>query len=354
MTPSEGKRATIADVAREAGVGIATVDRVLNNRAPVRAETVRRVHEAAARVGFHALRVLAQRLETAASQRRLGFLLQRRSSEFYRNFAAELTRATRVADNGQHTPVVEYMEDLTPGSVADRMRRMGERCDVLALVAADHPKVNAAVEQLSAVGKPVYALLSDIGSHARAGYFGMDHRKAGRTAGWAMTRLVHGRGSICAIVGSHRYLGHELCEISFRDYLREHAPHLTFLAPLTSLEDRHFAYEATHDLLRRSSDLVGLYMPGGGIEGVVDALRENVHGRRVVVIAMDLFTETREALLDGTIDLVIDTPLSLIADNVVAAMLSRHETGEQRPARSADLPFVIYTPENIDGVSRPE
>ena len=40
---------TLKDIAREAGVSVATVDRVLHGRAGVRADTARRVREAVAR-----------------------------------------------------------------------------------------------------------------------------------------------------------------------------------------------------------------------------------------------------------------------------------------------------------------
>jgi LacI family transcriptional regulator len=45
-------RATLADVAREAGVGIATVSRALNGRPDVSAETIARVREVAATLGY--------------------------------------------------------------------------------------------------------------------------------------------------------------------------------------------------------------------------------------------------------------------------------------------------------------
>ena len=339
-------RATLADVAEDAGVSIATVDRVLNKRAAVRSETARRVHEAATRVGFHAARLLAQRVEDLRPERRLGFLMQRRGSEFYRNLAAELSRATKDPSRGRHTPMIEHMEDLTPGSVAERILRLGERCDALAIVAADHPKVNAAVDRVTAMGVPVYALLSDLSAPVRAGYFGMDHRKAGRTAGWAMARLAARSGDIAIVVGNHRYLGHELCEISFRAYLREHAPEFRLLEPLASFEDRHFAQEATLDLLKRSPDLAGIYVPGGGIEGIVEALRERQGGRHIVVVAMELLSETRDALLDATIDLVLATPIVLVARHVVEAMLARVDGREGSTSREP-LAFEIYLPENI-------
>ncbi|WP_165361550.1 LacI family DNA-binding transcriptional regulator [Lichenibacterium ramalinae] len=339
-------RATLADVAREAGLSAATVDRVLNRRAPVRAETARRVRDAAEAVGFHAARLLANRVDAMRPERRLGFLLQRRGTEVYRDLAAELVRATTDPALGRHRPMVEHMEDLTPASVAERVARLGERCDALGIVAADHPRVSAAVDRLAASGKPVYTLLSDLGTEARAGYFGIDHRKAGRTAGWVMVRLAGGMGDVGIVVGSHRYLGHELCEISFRAYLREHAPGLKMLEPLASFEDPHFAQEAMLDLLKRKPDLTGLYVPGGGIEGIIAALRDSPPARHIVVVAMDLFTETREALLDGTIDIVIATPLAEVARTVVAAMLDRLD-GKKPPPAGPHLRFELCLSENI-------
>lgn len=340
------RRVTLADVAREAGLSVPTVDRVLNGRAPVRADTARRVEAAAAALGYHAAGLVAQRVAALRPERRLGFLLQRRASEFYRNLGAELGRAVRNPQLGRHTPVIEHMEDLTPASVADRLLRLGERCDALAVVAADHPKVNAAVERLAAAGHPVYALLSDLGTDSRAGYFGIDHRKAGRTAAWALARLTRSGGDIAVVMGNHRYLGHELCEMSFRAYLREHAPGFRVHEPIASFEDRRFAYEATLDLLRRIPDIAGIYVPGGGIEGIVEALRERQEPHKVAVVAMDLFTETREALHEGLIDMVLATPVTAVAEGVVDAMLSRLEsdgTGAQR----ATLPFAILVAENL-------
>ncbi|TIU85178.1 MAG: LacI family transcriptional regulator, partial [Mesorhizobium sp.] len=45
-------RSTLTDIAREAGVSAATVDRVLNNRAGVRARTREVVLETAQRLGY--------------------------------------------------------------------------------------------------------------------------------------------------------------------------------------------------------------------------------------------------------------------------------------------------------------
>jgi LacI family transcriptional regulator len=269
-------RATVADVAREAGLSVATVDRVLNRRAPVKVETARRVHEAAVKVSFHASGLLGRRLESMKPPRRLGFVLLRRSERFYRVLAAELVRTAREFEEGKHEPIVEHLDDLTPASIADHLARWGGRCDALAIVAPDHPKINAAIERLDADGIPVFTMLSDVTTPARAGFFGIDHRKAGRTAGWAISRLAQSAGELGIVLGNHRYLGQELSESSFRSFIREHAPEFRLLEPLAAFENARFAYEAMLDLLQRCPALVGLYVAGGGVTGPAIIDKSNV------------------------------------------------------------------------------
>ena len=82
------------------------------------------------------------------------------------------------------------MDDLVPAFIAARIWEVGARVDALAVVAVDHPLVNEAVEEIIAKGKPVFTLLSDVTSPVRACYIGVDSRKAGRTAAWAISRLA--------------------------------------------------------------------------------------------------------------------------------------------------------------------
>ena len=49
-------RVTIKDVALEAGVSVTTVDRAINGRATVRPDTLKKIAEAARRVGYIAKR----------------------------------------------------------------------------------------------------------------------------------------------------------------------------------------------------------------------------------------------------------------------------------------------------------
>ena len=68
-----GSRPTITDLAKTAGVSVATVDRVLNRRFPVREDTAIRVVQAAEAIGYHATDLLKRRL-AETPQRRFGLV----------------------------------------------------------------------------------------------------------------------------------------------------------------------------------------------------------------------------------------------------------------------------------------
>ncbi len=95
-------------------------------------------------------------------------------------------------------------------------------------------------------------------------------------------------------------LGHELCEMSFRSYCREHAPDFKLLESRISFESIGFAQEATIDLLHRAPHLVGLYVAGGGMEGVIAALRDRGAGDHITTVCNELIPQTRTALIEGS------------------------------------------------------
>jgi len=339
-------RPTIQDVAREAGVSPATVDRVLNARLPVRAETAKRVAEAANALGYYAAGLIAQRLDRDTPLLRLGFLLLRGDSRFYRHLAQFISEAAASARDYRISATIEHLADTSPANVADRMRRMGERCQALAVVSVDHPVIATAVSELKERGVPVFALLSDFAPELRAGYVGVDNRKAGRTAGWLIAHTAREPGKVGILVGSHRFLGHEMREIGLRSYFREHAPDFEVLDSRINLEEPSIAHEATLDLLRRYPDLVGLYVAGGGMEGVIAALREE--GRSgLVAICPELTADSHLALTEEIISYVIGTPVPQLPAELIRVMALACLPGGADPPSQTFLPFNLYLPENI-------
>jgi LacI family transcriptional regulator len=341
------QRTTISDLARAAGVSVATVDRVLNQRHPVREDTANRVLRAAESLGFHAAALMRRRVEGELPARRLGFLLQRRATSFYQQLAQALISATEAASGIRGRPIVAFMEELTPSAVAATMKELGPRVDALCIVALDHPHISEAVALLRERGVPCFTLLSDVSAEGRAGYLGLDGRKVGRTAAWTVARTARRPGSVGVVLGSHRYLGQELAEISFRSYFREHAPAFTLLETMINLEDPHIAQEATITLLRRHPDLVGLYVGGGGVEGVIQALRDAPPEQRPTLVCNEMTPETRAALIDDIATLVLNTPVGPLAARCVEAMVTAIGAPPAASPAQILLPFEIFVSENI-------
>jgi LacI family transcriptional regulator len=344
---SAPKRPTIAAVARAAGVSVATVDRVINGRLPVSEATAKRVYEAAREINYHAARLIQRRIERAASPRTLAFLLTKSAQHFYRELAHALGEATRGAEEIYGTPIVEFSENATPQEIADMIRRLGGNAHALAVVAADHPTVTAAVADVRASGVPVFALLSDLSTQLRTAYIGIDNRKAGRTAAWAIARMARGAGRVALFLGSHRYLGHELREIGFRSYFREHAPEFELLDSQVNLDDPNIAYEATLQLIHCHPTLIGIAVAGGGMEGVIRALRDEHVGDRLAVVCNEVTPESKAALADHILSIVIATPINLLATTTVQQMIKALDPAHASRSDRIFLPFELVVPESI-------
>jgi LacI family transcriptional regulator len=342
-----GVRPTVKDLARAAGVSVATVDRVLNRRLPVREVTVERVLHAAQAIGYHAAGLINQRLRDSAPAATLGFLLQKRDDAFYQQLAASLCAATKDCLAIRGKSIVEYIDDLSPATIADHIRHIGERVDALAVVSVDHPHVSQSIAWLKAQGVPTFAILSDLTAECRAGYVGRDNRKEGRTAAWIISRAAQAPGKVGIIIGSHRYLCQETAEISFRSYIRENAPQLQALDSLVNLEDPNLARSATLDLMHHNRDLVGLYICGGGVDGVIAAAREARGDTAFGIVCNELTATTRLGLIDGVLTAVIATPTATLAARTVEAMVKAIGEPLQTTPSHVLVPFDLCISENI-------
>jgi LacI family transcriptional regulator len=343
------RRPTIADVAAAAQVSVATVNRVLSGKHPVRRPTARQVVEAAEALGFYAARAMRVRVQAEPPRRTFGFLMQQRGRSLYQMLGNELKAATLASSAVRGEAIVEHRDDLSPEATAEHLLKLGRDVDAIAVVTVDHPRITEAIERLRGDRVPVVAVISDLTAPARAGYVGLDNWKVGATAGWAMAKLCKRPGKIAIFVGNHRYLCQDMCEIRFRSYFRERATNFQVLDAITTFEDSKYAYQSTLDLLHHTPDLVGLFIAGGGKSGVLRGLREDTSGlaKTVNVVGLDLTPEARSGLLDGVVNVILSHPIKSLAETTVellASVTAGETNGEPIPRL---LPFEIYTPENL-------
>ena len=340
-------RSTIRDVATAAGLSVATVNRVLAGSGTVREATTQRVVEAARKIQFYGLGALQQRAAAGRVRHRLGVVVQTPHRQFSRALETQLEAASADVPDADVRLRFEHLDDLAPEAMASRMVALGEECDALAVIAAEHPIVSDAIDRLAARGVPVVALDSPLAARTMVGYVGLDSWKVGRTSAWAFENLCKSPGKLGILVGTHRYRCHDLAESGFRSYFREHANDFVLLEPQSTFEADAIARELTEKLLNTHPDLRGLYVCGGGIGGALAALRASGRSGKVVTVGYDLLDTTRAGLLDGSLTLVISHPYGAIARETVGALIRAKENGPTGGAPSVLVPFEIYTRENI-------
>lgn len=340
-------RPTIEELARAAGVSVATVDRVLNRRAHVRPKTARLVHEAALEIGYHASSLIGQRLREELPEYRLGFLLLDTGKSFYGEFGHQLASAVEEATDFRGVCLLDHASPRAPEEIAARTTALAERCMAIAIVAPEHPAVSAAVARCLERGVPVFSLLSDVAAGARHAYVGVHNGKVGRTAAWMIARSARRPGKVAIFVGSHRFHGHEAREMGFRAFFREEAPTFTVLETFVNLEQPEFTHDTLLELVEKHPDLAGCYVAGGGMEGAVSAMYATSPERRPVMVCNELTALSRAALAENAITMVIDTPVRDISREVVRLM-ARSLSGKAS-GRIADcfLPFGIHLPESV-------
>ncbi len=285
------KSPTIREIAKLAGVGSASVDRVLNNRPGVKEKTRTRV--------LAALEKLNR--EKAGETGPLEILLFSESGESFNGamaLAAEQVNRTipGVQVNG-HFVITSEMDPLP---FARKISEDGLRADGVILVAREHPAVNRAVRTLTSAGVPVVCMTSDLPSSRRSAYIGNDQSAAGCVAAQLVGQILPDNPSSILLVMSEAYRAQQERELGFRRVLRSEFPHLKIEERVISddspktTKEQLLKYFETHDTP------AAIYNVAGANRGVAEALTIRNVEHETIFVGHEL-TNKSVALLEARI-----------------------------------------------------
>lgn len=336
---------TVNDIARVAGVSLATVDRVLNARPGVRSVTIEKVQKAIEELGYvrdTAAANLARRrvynlvfiLPDSANEFVLA--LKHQIDELATRLVVERTRLSTVTTMPfDPQEIVTALDGLDPADV-----------DGVAIFGPETPSVRDAVKRTRDRGIAVVALVSDLPSSERDHFVGIDNIAAGRTAAQLMGRFASGSGKILVITGSRLARDHLERRQGFDQVISAEYPDHEVVASIEGRDDPDRIYALMPEVFASYPDICGIYSSAAGNGGLIQYFRENRPERRIAIIAHELTPMSRRALAEGTIDALINQDTGHLVRSAVRLLRA---TADQVPFNAAQerIRIDIYLKENM-------
>jgi LacI family transcriptional regulator len=330
----------VKDIAFQAGVSTATVDRVLNQRQGVRAQTKARIAAA-----IHELERQENNLARGGKTFVIDVLMEapdRFTHEVRAAFESEagafFPNMFRVRfQNAEVLPEDDFVR------IIERIRLRGS--DGVIVKGQATIVVEMAIRALVEAGIPVITLVTDLPNSGRLAYAGMNNRAAGETAAYLIAQTLNTSGGrVLATLSSARFHGEEERVTGFRNALSTRYKNIE----LTEISEGFGRDAATGALVLQAllgqSDICAVYSAGGGNLAILKVFKQA--GRHChVFVAHDLDAENRVLLANGQIDYVLHHNLKQDIRAIFQRLLQHHRKDSKGESHTLSE-IMVVTPFN--------
>jgi len=316
-------RPTVNDIAREAGVSLATVDRVLNERPGVRPQTIVAVNEAIRRLGY--VRDLAAANLARQRDYRVAFVVPDEDSQFLQTLIAALQQAgAQAAAARTAVELIRFPSEDMHALAATLVSLGGRGIAGVALMAPETPVVRDAVRTLRQQGIAVVAMVSDLPNSERDHFVGIDSRAAGRTAGVLMGRFLCGVETRVLVIAQSMLLRESIeRRRGFDEVLLRDFPRIEALQTIETHGSSDVLRQSVTEALRNFPGIGGIYLLGSGHRALQNVLSDLGLTGRNVIIGHELTPHTRAALEAGQLDAIITQNVGHLARSALRVLRAK-------------------------------
>ena len=261
MSDNEHTTVRIVDIARMAGVSVATVDRVIHNRGKVSEENLARINEVLRRVDYRP-NLIARSLASGRRYTLCAVMPRFAPGEYWADFEAGIARAEAEAVRYNVTVrrfCFDQYDRSSFESLLEMLRREEFDGAVIATLFAE--MVEPFTRELDARGVPYVFVDSDIPACNRLAYFGTSSFDAGVVAARLLSdRLDPGSDIVVGNIIHRGDGGSNQCrsrEEGFRSYLREKGFRGKLHYAALRLDDEGYNREVLDELFLRHPAIAG-------------------------------------------------------------------------------------------------
>lgn len=338
---------SIKQIAQQAGVSKATVDRALHSRGAVHAQTQRRIEQAIKDLE-------TQQRNALASGRTITVdVIMHTPARF-----SQMVTDALLAEMGNFAPFrialrLHIFQEIDVKEIKKLLLRCASDSYGIVLKALDSPELKQVIDLLHQQRVPVITLVSDQYQSERFRYIGIENRSAGSTAAYMMARWLKDENvSIAAVIGAENFHGEEERVVGFCETLSRMAPRLETVRLYGGYGIDAMTYNVVKNALKNNPALNAVYSVGGANNAILRAFSD-MNRPVKMFIGHDLDSDNRILLEQGKLDLIIQHDLRQDARNIFKSILEYHAF---IPAVNPDLPVVfssvsVVTPFNMSPAS---
>jgi len=339
-------RPTAKDLAKAAGVSLATVDRVLNDRPNASKKSILKVNEAIERIGF--VRNIAAVNLARNRTYKFRFVLPASGDQYLCELLNQVEEANRTLSSDLIDVDAVQISVDDPHDVANFLTTLdANEVDGVAIMAPESPQVRDAMVRLHDRGIKVVQFLSGQENLENADFVGIDNFAAGATAGRIIGRFhPDGQGKVLIISETMQAQDSIERRIGFDRIMNEKFPNLKILPSLETYASAERAADVIVRSFNYNPDIVAVYVLSSEAKVPVSAVSKCAAIKDLTVVVHERTPFTEQTIRDESIDAIIAQNPGHTVRSAIRIMRAR--TDQREPLASQEkIRIEVLFKENL-------
>ncbi|MEM7208268.1 MAG: LacI family DNA-binding transcriptional regulator [Pseudomonadota bacterium] len=298
-------RPTTKDLAQAAGVSLATVDRVLNDRANVSKRSRERVQQAIEATGF--VRNLAAANLAKSRTYSFRFIYPSSGDLYLQELIGQVEQASADLRSDSTTVDCIQIDMRDPHKVASFLSTLeNNTVDGIAIMAPESPQVRDAITRLIERGIRVVQFLSGQENLENSDFVGLDNFAAGATAGRLIGRFLGAvSGKVMVVADTMQSLNNIQRRLGFDEVLSSYFPLLTALPSLETYGDESRTEKIISRQFRYQSDVLAIYVMSSEARVPLAEVSKSCSLDSITIVAHERTPFTEKALQSDEVDAIV-------------------------------------------------